>query len=160
MKQFTHHIRQTSIYYPRQSMLIPSCHTARQYYTQRKKRSVTNPANPAIQKAESWAANPSKGTAVAFKVMKGVPFPATVGIFGDRGFVCCINPTEVCSGRDGVSAVEAACTNEIEAPSGELGTLDWTIGLGLEVSVPPRTTGDKMGLLPDSITGPAPGRVV
>lgn len=56
--------------------------------------------------------------------------------------------------------VEAACTNEIDAPSGELRTLDWTLGLGLEVSIPPSTPGEEIGLLADSITVPAPGRVV
>ena len=119
-----------------------------------------NPANPAIQKDESWAANPSKGTAVAFRMMKGVPFPATVRILGARGFVGCRNPGEVCSGRDGDSVVEAACTNEIDAPSGELRTLNWTLGLGLEVSIPPRTPDEVTGLPADSMTGPAPSRAV
>ena len=92
--------------------------------------------------------------------MKGVPFPATVRILGARGFVGCRNPREVCSGRDGDSVVEAPCTNEIDAPSGELRTLDWTLGLGPEVPIPPRTPDEEIGLLADSITVPAPGRVV
>lgn len=121
---------------------------------------MTNPASSAIQKAESWAANPSKGTAVAFGVMKGVAFPATIRVFGDRGLVGCSNPREVCCGMDSVPAAENACTDETDAPSGELRTLDWTSELGLEVSIPVKTPGEETELLASSITGPAPGRVV
>lgn len=149
----------TSVYHLRRNIPTSGFLTPQYRYAHRKKKSVMKPANPAIKNADSRAAKPSNGTAVTFRLMKGVPFPAGESMFGDSGLVGCTNAADVCSGMVGAPELKDDGADKADAPSGRNRPLDCNTEPVLEVCVPPVVLGDAVGLLALPIARLPAGRV-